>query len=216
MKQKLKQLVKNIPPFGYLISQVRFLKGHCRLKRLGRTASPLRMVVGSGGVFDESWIPTDIEYLNLLDKRHWGKYFYENSIDAILAEHVWEHLTLDEGLVAAQHCYQYLKPGGYLRVAVPDGFHPSPEYIEWVKVGGVGPGSDDHKVLYNHETFSRLFEKAGFRAELLEYFDAEGNFHCADWNPAAGKIHRSARFDERNKDGGLRYTSLVLDVHKDG
>ena len=55
-------------------------------------------------------------------------YFNEGSIDAILAEHVWEHLAEEEGLAAAKCCYRYLRPGGYLRVAVPDGFHPDANF----------------------------------------------------------------------------------------
>lgn len=34
-----------------------------------------------------------------------------------------------------------LKPGGYVRVAVPDGFHPDPAYIEMGRPGGYGTGS---------------------------------------------------------------------------
>lgn len=37
-----------------------------------------------------------------------------------LAEHVWEHMTYEEGCQAAKNCYDYLADGGYLRVAVPD------------------------------------------------------------------------------------------------
>jgi len=50
-------------------------------------------------------------------------------LDAILAEHVWEHLTKEEALIAALTCYRYIKNGGYLRVAVPDGPHPNPQTL---------------------------------------------------------------------------------------
>jgi predicted SAM-dependent methyltransferase len=152
--------------------------------------------------------------LDVLNERHWTRLFAENSIDAILAEHVWEHLTLEQGLRAARNCRRFLKPGGYLRVAVPDGRHPDPEYIEWVRVGGSGAGADDHKVLYNGETFRGLFESAGLEVELLEYFDKDSVFHSVDWEPTAGKIYRSRRFDERNHNGQLKYTSVILDARK--
>jgi len=51
---------------------------------------------------------------------------------------------------------------------------------------------------------------------LLEYFDARGNFHHAAWNEAEGMIHRSQRFDARNREGKLQYTSLILDARKPG
>ena len=133
----------------------------------------------------------------------------------MLAEHVWEHLTIDQGLEAAQRCFEYLKPGGYLRVAVPDGFHPDELYRHRVRPGGSGAGADDHRVLYNHITLADIFEKAGFRVDLLEYFDSEGKFHFVDWNPEDGKINRSWRFDRRNEDGATNYTSIILDAYKD-
>ena len=41
-------------------------------------------------------------------------------------------------------------PGGNFRIAVPDGFHTDPSYIENVKPGGTGEGSEDHKNLFNY------------------------------------------------------------------
>jgi predicted SAM-dependent methyltransferase len=190
------------------------LRGARRLRTLARRTRPLRIVLGASGIFETGWIPTDIGVLDLLNERHWTRAFAENSIDVLLAEHVWEHLTLEQGSLAARHCLRFLKPGGYLRVAVPDGYHPDPSYIEWVRVGGSGAGADDHKVLYNCDTFRRLFETAGFQVELLEYFDAAHQFHSTDWDPAAGLIHRSRRFDERNREGRLNYTSIILDARK--
>ncbi|HXY37929.1 MAG TPA: methyltransferase domain-containing protein [Planctomycetaceae bacterium] len=186
------------------------------LKKRVRQASPLRIVLGAGGLYDPGWIPTDVDVLDILDEWHWRRLFREGSIDALLAEHVWEHLTPDEGLRAAQNCHRFLRPGGYLRAAVPDGFHPSPEYIERVRPGGTGPGANDHKLLYNNASFRSLFESAGFQVELLEYFDSASQFHATDWDPARGKIDRSQRFDERNKGGRLVYTSLILDARKPG
>lgn len=123
-------------------------------------------------------------------------------------------MTPEEGERAALYCFEYLKPGGYLRIAVPDGFHPDPDYIDWVKINGVGPGSDDHKVLYNYKMLSNMFEKIGFKVNLLEYFDLEGKFHFTEWDATKGKIHRSMRYDERNTNGALMYTSIILDAYK--
>ena len=48
---------------------------------------------------------------------------------------------------------------------------------------------------------------------MLEYFDDFGNFHFEDWSPEDGIIHRSKRFDQRNKES-LVYTSIILDARK--
>ena len=180
-------------------------------QQIRQNQTDLRIVVGSGGIFEAGWIPTDINTLNLLQRQDWEALFQPNSIQAILAEHVWEHLTLNDGLLAMRYCFQFLSVGGYLRIAVPDGFHPDLDYIEYVKVNGSGPGADDHKVLYNYRTLSDLLEKAMFKVERLEYFDENGNFHAADWAPETGKINRSLRFDKRNADGRPHYTSLIVD-----
>ncbi|MGF1578532.1 MAG: hypothetical protein ACFCD0_04130 [Gemmataceae bacterium] len=177
-------------------------------------ATQKRIVIGASGLYDPGWIPTEIGVLNVLKKSDWNECFARNSIDALLAEHVWEHLTLDEGRLAAQHCYSYLRPGGNLRVAVPDGNHPDPEYIENVRVGGTGPGAHDHKVLYTYRAFEGLFEEAGFEVTLLEYFDEQGTFHYTNWDTTNGTILRSHKLDERNTDGVLNYTSLILDARK--
>ena len=174
----------------------------------------LRIVVGSSGVFEKGWIPTDVSTLNLLKPKKWRLFLKENSIDIILAEHVWEHLTVEEGMQAASTCYTFLKKGGWVRAAVPDGFHPRQEYIEYVKPGGTGAGADDHKVLYNYKTFAKAFEQAGFTVQLLEYFDEKGNFCFKEWNKDDGMIHRSTRFDERNNIDPHKYTSIVLDARK--
>ena len=175
---------------------------------------PLKLVIGASGIYEPGWLATDIEQLNILVLDDWEKYFKANSIDAILAEHVWEHLTLDEAYLAAKNCYQFLKPSGYIRVAVPDGLHISLDYRNKVKPGGTGAGSDDHKVLYNYKSLSHVFETAGFAVELIEYFDEQGIFHRTEWNSGNGLIHRSSRYDERNKGEQLNYTSIIIDAFK--
>jgi len=184
-----------------------------KIKLLIRTR-PLRIVVGASGVYQTGWIPTNIEHLDILELDCWRRYFRESSIDAILAEHVFEHLTIEEGFRAASHCYNFLKPNGYLRVAVPDGFHPSEDYINLVKPGGVGVGSEDHKILYNYKTLSSIFEKNNYQVDLLEYFNEEGMFFSKDWDTRMGMITRSKMYDERNRNGNLNYTSIIIDARK--
>jgi predicted SAM-dependent methyltransferase len=188
-----------------------------KFTRSSSTREPIKIVIGAAGIFERGWTATEIEQLNLLKPADWQRMFKRRgSISTILAEHVWEHLSEEEGRQAARQCYQYLKPGGFLRVAVPDGFHPDPAYIEYVKPGGHGAGADDHRILYNWCSLKNVFEDAGFEIELLEYFDAGGRFHYVNWDPADGKIIRSSRFDERNFDRPLAYTSLILDARKLG
>jgi predicted SAM-dependent methyltransferase len=138
-------------------------------RRLAGCTAP-HIVIGAGLKDVPEYIPTQIEYLNLLHQPDWERFFRPDSIAAILAEHVWEHLTTEEGSAAAATCFKYLMHGGYLRVAVPDGLHPSPEYQDWIRIGGASPmqGANDHKAVYTYRTLSQLFEHSGFRTALYE------------------------------------------------
>jgi predicted SAM-dependent methyltransferase len=213
----MKRRIAGIPVIGGLARRTaKAFRGwrNSRQIRNALSRSPRRVVIGASATFDPGWIPSEIEALNVLREADWARFFEPGSIDALLAEHVWEHLTAEEALLGAQLCHRYLKPGGYLRIAVPDGHHPDPEYIEYVKVGGKGAGAADHKVLYNNNSARALFERAGFEVRLLEYFDDAGQFHFNEWSPENGLIHRSKRFDKRNRGGKLGYTSIVLDAVK--
>lgn len=219
--------------------------GPRRLTQMLAASPRKRIVIGAWGRYDSGWIPTQRDFLNLLEPAQWERSFEPNSVEAMLAEHVWEHLTEEEGLAAARTCYKYLRPGGYLRVAVPDGLHPDPTYVDLVKAGApttagegdvsrkpartAGPDGNaaNHKALYTYKSLSQLFERAGFRVDLYEYFDEAGTFHCRDWDSKAGTIWRSKRFDPRNKSGHLAsvypgslddylsYSSIILDAVKE-
>lgn len=177
-----------------------------------RLKSPTRrIVIGASGVFENGWIPTDADQLNLLSAPSWERFIAPESVDAMLAEHVWEHLTFEEGRIAAQTCHRYLKRGGYIRVAVPDGLFPDQAYRDYVGPGGAAGGDDPaagHKVLYTYRELAEVFASAGFVTSLLEYHDEHGSLHYQDWDPAQGMIHRSKRFDSRGA------VSIVMDARK--
>jgi len=55
---------------------------------------------------------------------------------------------------ANKNAFDFLRIGGTLRIAVPDGCHPDPNYIEHVRPGGTGAGADDHQFLYTYKTIT--------------------------------------------------------------
>jgi predicted SAM-dependent methyltransferase len=80
-----------------------------------------KVVIGAGHSNYDDWISTQEKDLNLLDRSDFYKLFRSSeSVDVFLAEHVFEHLTLDEGVKAAKNLYLFLKKDGYARIAVPD------------------------------------------------------------------------------------------------
>lgn len=185
---------------------------------MGKNIEKIKVVIGAGEYNNNpGWIHTQEDELNLLDINTWKGRFDDHSITAILAEHVWEHLTYEEGVNAAQLCFEFLKPSGYIRCAVPDGFFPNEEYQNIVKVGGPGPKDHpaaSHKIVHNYKTLSKMFESAGYKVNLLEYCDEDGNFHCNEWDEKDGVIFRSKRFDPRNHGDNLLFPSLIIDAIK--
>jgi predicted SAM-dependent methyltransferase len=172
---------------------------------------PIRLSVGAGGIVHSGWISVDQCDLDVTCRDSWERFLGTARANAILAEHVWEHLSPADALAGARNCLRFLEPGGHFRIAVPDGFHPDPAYRRAVEPGGTGEGADDHRVLYDCETLTALLQEAGFHVRLLEYFDRDGRFHFNEWDPAEGMVRRSSRFDRRNDSRPLTYTSLIAD-----
>lgn len=208
MKYNLRQIIKVL---NQAKNNQRQLINKKRLSKTLNASLPIKLNIGAGGTNYEGWHSLEIDQLNLLNKSDWSILFKEESISNILAEHVWEHLSLKEARIANRNCFKFLKAGGRIRLAVPDGFFPDEDYINYVKPGGYGLGSDDHKVLYDYKLLNNELQSAGFKVELLEYWDENGNFHFKEWKSEDGHVNRSQRFDRRNENAQLKYTSLIID-----
>ena len=179
----------------------------------------MRIIIGAGRTSYDGWVTTQEKQLNLLNRADFDRLFSEERPIAFLAEHVWEHMTFEEGCRAAKNCFDYLADGGYLRVAVPDKNFRNEWYQNMVKVGGNGDPNHpafSHKIVYDYKTFMQVFLQAGFEVELLEWCDENGCFYYKYWNEADGRIGRSLRFDTRNADGNLGMVSIILDAKKPG
>lgn len=178
----------------------------------------IKVVIGADNYNNNpGWIHTQEGELSLLDETTWKTQFKKGSISAILAEHVWEHLTYQEGLEAARLCHHYLKPQGYIRCAVPDGYFPDEAYQNLVRIGGPGPKDHpaaSHKIVYNYNTLASIFEIAGYEVNFLEYCDEAGHFQFSEWKEEDGVIYRSKIWDPRNQGDKLVFPSLIIDAIK--
>src|ERR1041384_4972258 len=85
--------------------------------------APVRKLVvgGSGLRHDSDWVSTDIDVLDVTRETNWRSLFKNIRLDFVFAEHVWEHLTAEQADAANKNIFDFLKPGGKFRVAVPDG-----------------------------------------------------------------------------------------------
>ncbi len=180
-------------------------------KQMMAKGESVKVVIGAGGTDFEGWIITNLPYLDALKAEDWARIFTPGSIDRILSEHVFEHLSTDQFRIFLRVVQPYLSAEGRIRISVPDGHHPDPDYIESARPGGTGPGAYDHKVFYTHTLIAEVLTEEGYAYRLLEYFDQEGEFHQTAWDAVDGFMQRSADHDPRNREKPLSYTSLILD-----
>ena len=169
-----------------------------------------RVVLGAGQTDFPGWEATDREVVDVACRDDFARLWAPGSRRLFLAEHVWEHLPAEAAAAGLRNCREFLAPGGCLRIAVPDGFHPDPEYIEHVRPGGTGAGADDHHALYTVDSLSKLVREAGLTSEPVEYWDAAGTFH-SNYTDDRGRISRCLANDARNADGKPNYSSLIID-----
>ncbi len=105
--------------------------------------------------------------------------FPDASIEAVLASHVLEHLTVDEGRSCIAEIHRVLAPGGVVRVAVPDldaeiaGYDPrDPDAFLDGLLQGRERSTSRHRHWwnYNETSLRRLLAGAGFAGvERREY-----------------------------------------------
>ncbi|MGI8656900.1 MAG: class I SAM-dependent methyltransferase [Pyrinomonadaceae bacterium] len=199
-----------------------------RQLQIGSKPAPeLNLIVGAKRQTQHGWISTDIATLDIRRDVDWARSFAPNSIDRILCESCLEHMTFEDGFAACRNFYKYLKPGGRVRIAVPDANFRNESYQWWTRPGGGGqtfsrwfvyaPHEPDHKVFYDFQSLTTLVRRAGFDTKLVEYFDAGGNFHKNHWSYADGEVTRSLghpRVARLKLWLGFDFISLIVDGFK--
>lgn len=85
----------------------------------------MKLHIGCGPIRLQGWINIDIEPAHYPDKvmdcLHLSDVFGENTVDLIFSCHCIEHLDYPDGAVRFfEQTFKVLKPGGTLRVVVPD------------------------------------------------------------------------------------------------
>jgi predicted SAM-dependent methyltransferase len=79
--------------------------------------------VGCGSRFHPAWTNIDATSTSPSVKVHdcrGGIPFPDHSFDVVYHSHVLEHFSMTDGLRFVQECFRVLRPGGIIRVAVPD------------------------------------------------------------------------------------------------
>ena len=107
-----------------------------------------------------------------------------------------------------------MKEGGNLRIAVPDGFHPSKQYREYSKPGGSGPGASDHKEFYDYKKFIKIISPFNDFVDVtfLEYYDENGKLNTKNIAKEKGIIERTVNNQRVLPGTNDIYSSLILDI----
>jgi predicted SAM-dependent methyltransferase len=144
------------------------------------STSALRLHLGSAALVKEGWV--NIDFVGHRADLAWNLLrplpFSSASAEAVFHEHVLEHFSARDGLWLLEECFRVLRPGGVMRVGVPDAGAYAKSYIE----GGVGiiqtarPGrptpmiafaelvySHGHRWMYDGETLALFMSAAGFK-----------------------------------------------------
>jgi predicted SAM-dependent methyltransferase len=188
----------------------------------------VNLIVGAKSQQQAGWISSDIDTLDIRRAADWSRNFAPGSIDKILCESCLEHMSYADGLTALRNFYRYLKPGGRVRVAVPDANFRDESYQFWTRPGGggqlfsrlfiYGPNEPDHKVFYDFQSLPALMQAAGFKVRLVEYFDAAGLFYHNPWSYEDGEVTRSyghPRVQRFKFWLGFDFVSLIVDGFKE-
>ena len=67
----------------------------------------------------------NLAYMNL--NKRWG--FKDNSVDIVYASHLFEHLKRSSANLFLSEAYRVLKPGGVIRIVVPDLYKFCKQYV---------------------------------------------------------------------------------------
>ncbi len=151
------------------------------------TSSPVWLHLGCGGEHKAGWTNIDLvgDPVDLAWNLASPLPFPDSSADAIFHEHLLEHLPLAAGAALLEECYRLLKPGGTLRIGVPDAGaliaayrHHDDAYLV-----ALHPGCPTrmlavqelfywhrHCTMFDEETLAFVFRAAGFPQPRVKQF----------------------------------------------
>src|SRR6476646_4079783 len=72
-------------------------------------AIPLKIIVGAGSTSQPDWRSFEFQELDIRKRVDWLRWFEPNTLDAVLSEHVLEHLETDDARTTAANIYAMLK-----------------------------------------------------------------------------------------------------------
>jgi predicted SAM-dependent methyltransferase len=166
------------------IRAANFLLGRSRSirERVACAARPVYLNLGSGprGRADPNWINVDgfpdVNVHHLMDFTRPFP-FEGESLNGVFCEHVLEHFSRQDGEGVAREAFRCLRPGGVMRIVVPDAERIMKAYFDdpGKLLEGRGPSTTpveavndyfrqryEHQFLYDWEAMKAMLAGAGF------------------------------------------------------
>jgi predicted SAM-dependent methyltransferase len=157
----------------------------------------LKLNVGSFTVmFHNGWLNLDIIDCHQWASAHHYKFLHmdaskqmrldDNVVDLMVSSHMLEHLNWNDGLAFLKEAYRTLKPGGVLRLSVPDAekivnYYKKDNLQYFDELNVVSSQNvcqsyklwsllfEGHKIAYDWQSLKTIAEAAGFKVERKQF-----------------------------------------------
>ena len=177
---------------------------------MSQQEAEIKLHLGCGHRFIEGFVHIDAQRFEHID--HVGSVanldqFAVGSVNLIYACHVLEHFGRHEYMSVLREWFRVLRPGGVLRLSVPDFAKSVNLYLDdkpstggmealWgALVGGQDNELDFHKIVFDRETLENSLIEAGFASTRLWDWRATDHAHVDD--------HSQAYHPHMDKDNGM-------------
>lgn len=147
--------------------------------------------IGCGELNDERFINVDaraMPHVHYVTQHIELAQFSQDSIDLIYACHILEHVSHRKLAKTLSAWYSHLKPGGVLRISIPDFdklieiYNDQQKNIHSIKnplLGGQEYGFNYHFSIFNKQYISNIFIECGF-SDIKEWDPATAKYYSFD------------------------------------
>lgn len=148
------------------------------IKEQVETGNGLRLNLGAGATEIPGFTPIDI----VLGSQAYPLFQYaDGAVDEIRAVHILEHFSHTQTIDVLKEWCRVLKPGGRIRLSVPDFDYVVEQYkkgtnepLEGFLMGGHYDEHDIHKAMFNEQKLTEALATAGF-ADIKRWSDEIGD-----------------------------------------
>lgn len=181
----------------------RLIMWYFRRPRLPENQSAIKLHLGCGPVNVPGFINIDVvpgPNIHYVRDIRSGRLWKQNSADLIYASHVLEHVPKADVANVLRHWHSFLKPGGVLRLSVPDFdvlhdhyiAHRDLDFVQPPLMGGQFNEHDFHFVLFNRDTLEKALVAAGF-ANVRSWSSTVWRGAVNDWSVYEIMIEQECR-----------------------